>query len=341
MNVAARNRTALASIIVTTLMMVLSACTPEAAATSGEAVLTEIINNVQVGGNPGKFEPAKNGAPVSVGSLVRSGDNSLGKLLFSGGPFVRFSSNTTFNLDAPALPEEVRLKMEAGRLRLSLFGHLMAVQTPLGVVQLDGFGDVNYQIGASPEIGDDVLNFSCFSGPCLFQSDLAAAYLQLNSLEGLTVVDSGLTMTRTVLSELDLRQFILDNPGSVSVIATLTAQPTATSSATLTPTPTFTRTPTRVIPTRTASATPTNTRRPTQAFTPRPAFTATGSTTGTPIDTETPTPQSGGGGGPPPPTSTPVPPTPVPPTNTSPPPTNTPEPTVTSDPPTKTPSPSP
>jgi hypothetical protein len=322
-------------------MLLLGACAPQAV-TSGDAVLTEIINNVQLGSNPGKYEPAKNGSPVSVGSLVRSGDNSLGKLSFSAGPFVRFSSNTAFNLETPALPEEVRLKIEAGRLRLSLFGHLVAVQTPLGVVQLDGFGDVSYQIGASPEIGDDTLIFNCFSGPCLFQSDLAAAYLQLSSLEGLTVLDGGLTLTRTVLGELDLRQFILDNPGSVSVIATLTAQPTATPSATLTLTPTFTRTATRIIPTRTASATPTNTRRPTQRFTPRPGVTGTSSLTGTPTDTETPTPEpGGGGGGPPPPTNTPVPPTPVPPTNTSPPPTNTPEPTVTSDPPTKTPSPSP
>ena len=325
-------------------LLIVSACAPATPQATGDAVLSEILNNVQVGGNPGKFEPAKNGTAIVVGSLVRSGDNSLARLSFANGPFVRFSSNTAFSRATPAIPEEVRLNLEAGRLRLSLFGHLFAVHTPLGLIQLDGFGDVSYQVGSSPEVNDDQLSFNCFSGPCLFQSDVAAAYLQLNSLEGVIAAEGGQALTRTVLSELDLRQFILDNPGSVSVIATLTAQPTATPSATpsatLTRTPTATRTQTE---TSTATATASATLRPTRVFTPRPVVSPTGSitVTVTPTDTETPTPEPGGGGGEPPPAPTntlpPSPPTPVPPTNTPPPPpTNTPEPTVTPG-PTKTP----
>jgi hypothetical protein len=312
-------------------LLLATACTPETETSAGDAVLSEIINNVQVGGNPGKFEPAKNGTVVAVGSLVRSGENSLAKLAFSAGSFVRFSSNTAISRETPAVPEEVRFKLEAGRLRLSLFGHLFAVQTPLGLIQLDGFGDVNYQIGASPTAGDDALSFKCFAGPCLFQSDVAAAYVQLNSLEGVLVEEGGQSLTRLTLSELDLRQFILDNPGSVSLIATLTAQPTATSSptptSTVTRTPTFTFTPSSTPLPETSTPTASATRRPTRVVTFVPA--STGTITATATETETPTPESGGGGGEPPPATSTSPPTPVPPTNTPVPPTNTPEPTIT------------
>lgn len=312
----------------------LGACAPVAPPVAGEAVLTEIINNIQVGANPGTFELARNGTGVAEGNIVSSGESSLGKLSFSDGPFVRFTSFTTFSRVKPETPEEVRLKLEAGRLRFALFGHLFGALTPLGLAQLDGFGDLTYRIGSGPDITDDELTFNCFAGPCLFQSEVALVYTQLNSMEGILVTDGGMTVTRIVLSELDLRQFILDNPGSVSVIATLTAQPTATPTPTNTPRPTLTAssTPT-VTPTETPTVTPTRTRRPTQIATPIPSVTATGSQSPTPTETPTEASSGGGGGGPPPSN------TPVPPTNTPvPPPTNTPEPTVTEA-PTKTPPP--
>ncbi len=332
----------------------LSACGLFQPATAGEASLQDILNNVQVAGVDGNFAAADNGAGVSVGSQVKTGDNSLARLVFSAGPTLRLSSNTSFSLDTPEMPEEVRLRLTAGRLRLSLFGHAFAIVTPVGLLHVAGFGDVSYQVGASPEVGDDQLAFRCFSGPCQFQSD--AAVLELRNLEAVTVLEGGLTISHTVLAELDLRQFIADNPGSTGLLATLTAAPTATDTPappTVTAPPTATlapaglTTPSSGAPTEAASptlaATATRTAAPFRTTPPR--ATATPVASAAPLPTETAPPASGGGGENPPPTKPPPPPpapppTSVPPTDTPvPPPTDTPLPEPPTKPPTDTPAP--
>ncbi|MBL8058838.1 MAG: FecR domain-containing protein [Anaerolineales bacterium] len=326
-----------------TLAAGLTACGNRPAAL-GEATLQDIINTVEYGPEGGPLETARNGASVDVGTQVKSGANSLAQLAFSAGPTARLSPNTSVTMQTASSPEEVRLRLEAGRLRLSLFGHRFGVATPLGLIHLDGFGDISYQVGASPEAGDDALSFRCLAGPCLFQSE--AASLALNNLEALTVVDGGLTMTRTVLVDLDLRQFIADNPGSIGLLATLTAAPTRTSPPTLTPTATTTQRPEERASstpdasgtlansiTNTPTATRTATRPPVRTAPPRPTDTSTPAPTATPLPTDTPAPGGGGDNPAPPPTNPP--PTNPPPTDTPvPPPTDTPPPPP---PPSKTP----
>jgi hypothetical protein len=337
------------------LAAVLCACSSGSAIT-GEATVQDVINNVQITGTDGQLAPARNGAPISVGAQVKSGENSIARLAFSAGPMVRLGSNTSFILEDAVAPEEVRLRLEAGRVRLSLFGRRFGIATPLGLVQLDGFGEVAYQIGSSPEPGDDALSFRCMSGPCQFQSD--AASFAMENLEALAVVDGGLVMTRTLLNELDLRQFIADNPGSVSLLATLTAMPTLTGTPvpdSPTPPPTGTAPPESTsgrltaTPSATATASSTPTRTRVRVVAPPPSATPTETETATappPTDTNTPEPPPPPPP-PPPPTDTPLP--PPPPTDTPlppPPPTDTPVPPPTDTPlppppPTKPPEPAP
>lgn len=314
------------------LALFAAACT--STATSGEATLQDILNNVQVSGADGTLKIASTGTAVSIGTYVKSGENSLARLAFSAGPAVRLSSNTSFAMEQNPDGEEVRLRLEAGRLRMSLFGHLFGVDTALGLVQLGGFGEVLYQIGSNPDLGDDVLTFRCMSGPCRYQGETQR--LQLDNLEMLVVSAGGQAITRTALSEIDLRQFIGDNPGSVGLIASLTAAPTRTNTPTpITPSPT----PSNTSPPSTPTFTPTHTLTPTRTrvpFTPQPRLPSPTSAPVVITDTPTPQPDGGGGENPPPPTNTNPPPPPPPPTNTPIPPTNTPEPTATEA-PTKTP----
>ncbi len=305
-------------------------------AASGEVTLEDVFGDVQVRSPGGELTAARSGAGVAEGVQVETGDAALARLTFSSGPFIRLSSNTRLTRETPQTDEDGRFRLESGRLRLNVFRWRFGIVTPLGLFQLRGFGDVNYQTGPSPGLADDVVDFRCFSGPCHFQFGRTA--FDLGNLEGVTISNNGQTVTRMALNDLDLRQFLADNPGSAVLIASLTAAPTRTPSATpITPSPTASNTPLPPTATRPATSTPTPTRTRTRPPVTRAPIVATPTPSETPAtatatvtETATPGDDSGGSGGenPPPPTKPPP---------TSPPPTNTPPPTVTPAEPTATP----
>lgn len=306
-------------------------------AASGDVTLEDVFGEVQMRRTDGELIVAGSGMGVAEGAQVETGDAALARLVFSSGPFIRLSSNTRLVREAPQAGEDARLRLEFGRLRLNLFRWRFGVVTPLGLFQLQGFGDVNYDAGASADLSDDVVDFRCFSGPCHFQ--FGGTAFDFDNLEGVTISNSGQTVTRVVLTDLDLRQFLADNPGSAVLLASLTAAPTRTSSPTpITPSPTASNTPLPPTATRPVTNTPTRTRtRPsvTRApivATPTPSGTLA-TTTATATETATPGGDASGGGGENPlPTNPPTNPPP-----TTPPPTNTPPPTATPQEPTATP----
>lgn len=311
-------------------------------AASGDVTLEDVFGDVQIRQPDGELTEARAGMGVAEGAQVETGEAALARLAFSNGPFIRLSSNTRLAREAAQAGEDARLRLEAGRLRLNLFRWRFGIVTPLGLFQLQGFGDVNYQTGASADLSDDVVDFRCFSGPCRFQ--FGGTAFDFENLEGAAISNSGQTVTRVVLTDLDLRQFLADNPGSAVLLASLTAAPTRTPSPTpVTPSPTASNTPLPPTPTPLVTNTPTRTRtRPpvTIQRTPLPPTPTATEALLTPTATETATPTAsgdgGGGGNENPPTPT------RPPTNTAPPPTNTaPPPTDTPAPPTDTPLPPP
>jgi hypothetical protein len=321
-------------------------------AASSDVTLEDVFGDVQIRQPNGELSEARSGIGVAEGAQVETGEAALARLAFSSGPFIRLSSNTRLVREAAQAGEDARLRLETGRLRLNLFRWRFGIVTPLGLFQLQGFGDVNYQTGASADLSDDVVDFRCFSGPCRFQ--FGGTALNFDNMEGVAISNSGQTVTRVVLTDLDLRQFLADNPGSAVLLASLTAAPTRTSSPTpITPSPTASNTPLPPTATPPVTSTPTRTRtRPPVTIQRTPSLlTATPTETSlTPTATETATPTAsgdGGGGGndnPPTPTPTPIRPTPTqPPTNTAPPPTDTPVPPTDTPPPppppTKTPTP--
>lgn len=326
----------------------LVACAP-ANSTTHAIYVDEILNEVRVSNAAGELELAQPGTPVSVGTKVTSGGNSLAKLNFQEGPAIRLSSNTSLELQNPGPYETARLQLAGGRLRLSLFGEWFGINTAMGLVRTNGFAEVLYLTGPTSAIADDAVLIRCFSGPCSFEAN--GLNLQAQNLEQVTIQDLGESVIREKLTALDLRQFTADNPGSALAIASATAAPAltiaaATASSTPTVTATFTSAPTLgfgVAPTATRlTSTFTATRRPSTVAAP------TATPTAPFIIAPTSTASNGGGGGsnptnPPPPTSTPRPPatnTPVPPTHTVEP-TATEAPTKTPVPPTDTPEPPP
>jgi hypothetical protein len=325
----------------------LVACAP-ASSITGPIYLDEILNEVRVSNAAGSLEPAISGAPLSVGAKIASGGNSLAKLNFEGGPAVRLSSNTLLALEDAGPYETARLRLEGGRVRLSLFGQWFGINTAMGLVRTNGFAEVLYLIGPTAAVADDTVLIRCYSGPCSFEAN--GSNLQAQNLEQVTIQDFGASITREQLTALDLRQFTADNPGSALAIASATAAPALTvAAATASSTPTVTATSTPA-PTLGFGVAPTATRlTPTFTITPRPPTVAASTATPTApfIIAPTITSSSGGGGGnnptnPPPATNTPRPqptPTSPPPTHTPVPPTNTVEPTATEA-PTKTPVPS-
>ncbi len=336
-------------LLVCGLAVGLSACNSGNA--SGDAILQEIVNEVQVRGpQAAEFVKVGNGTAVALGSMVRSGTNSVGKLAFSNGAVLRLGSNTEFLLDTPQAGEDMRLGLETGRIRLGLFGLRLAILTRLVRLDLNGFADITYQSTAVDSVADDILTLRCMAGPCHVVSESAGLDMELASLEQLVLSGADLIPSLTRLTELDLRQFLADNPGSALLIASLTAAPSPTPTSSE---PTATRT---IMPTsRSSSLTQTAAALPRPAtFTPAATLTRTRPPFVSPTPSRTPTvtvtpapptstsaPQNNGGNSPPPPTATRLPPTAPPPTPTNPPPTDTLEPTLTPEPrpPTDTPTP--
>jgi hypothetical protein len=306
----------------------LAGCDTSAAST--EVTLEDVFGEVRVRNPGGEFTAADSGTGVTEGALLETGDTALARLTFNNGPFIRLSSNTRVAREAPQADEDGRFQLEAGRLRLNLFRWRFGIVTPLGVFQVQGFGDVHYDIGVSAELSDDVVDFRCFSGPCRYQ--FGAAAFELGNLDGVTISNNGQTVTRVVLSDLDLRQFLADNPGSAVLIASLTAAPTRTPTATpITPSPTASNTPLPPTATRPVTATPTRTRtRPPVTIQRTPILVTATPTidssllTATATETVTPGDSGGGGGGENPPPTNPPPTNPPPPTATPPEPTATP-----------------
>lgn len=327
-----------------TVSVIVAACNT-GVEVAGPAVLKDVINTVLV--QDSSTEQPQAGAEdmaLPLGSLISTGTSSLARVAFGNRALLRLTSNTSIELLQPDVDESIRLNLTQGHLLLSLFGLRTNLRTPIAHIWLNGFADVTYYTGAAADdMGDDILSLRCYAGPCDVKG--ASFELRLENLEVLDVSNLGGVFNRSRLTELDLQQFMADNPGSAGIIATLTAMPTNTSTSTMTPSPTAT------IPTNTPTNTSTVTPTPTNTSTPRPTPIPTRrpptippviEVTASPVPpTRTPTSSGGGGGGEQPTavvpttpgptatllviTNTPIPPDTAVPTNT-PPPTDTPVP---------------
>ena len=271
--------------------LVLSACgrrailTPlasPAAATADAtrtATLSEIVNDV-------KARPTLNdaltavteGFVLGVGGQIKTGPDSKARLDFNDGTVVRIAADSSFSLQAITPQADgllSKIKLEAGKIWVSLTGGELQVETPVGVASVRGsFAVFEYNVGDPNNPDDDTLTLSCLEGECGAEND--TLHETLGNLEQITLTKKGGQAVVT-LSGAAVAEFLQNNPEGQRISATLTA-------AAPTDTPTSTATNTEAAgnqATATPSAATPTTLAPTNTLTPTPVPTATNTQTGT------------------------------------------------------------
>jgi CSLREA domain-containing protein len=247
------------------------------------AVLSEATNVVEKRAlNATAFGAARVGDTLDGGDQVRTGNNSLARLDFNTtGNIVRLGSNTSFTVVERTVANNSpleRLKLEIGKVWVSLTWGSLELETPVGVASVRGsFAVFTYDPGPSPSFDDDVLTVECLEGTCSISRGGTSA--TIGAMEKFVL--TSMALIRSPLTAADVEEFLRLNPESTRMVLTLTA-----AAPTLTGTPTPTETSTATI---TATATRTATRLP-ATNTRRPANTATRTRTTAPTATRTRTP---------------------------------------------------
>jgi len=234
------------------------------------AALSEAVNIVEARAAESEaFAPVSLGYVLRASGQIKTGDASKARLDFSDGTIVRLAQNSTFVMQAVATSDLgllARVRLEAGKLWVSLTGGTLQVETPVGVAAVRGsFAVIQYSPGDPANPDDDLLVLDCLEGACTAQNDNVDA--QLGNLE--RVVLNRVGSLRMTLTGADVEAFLKENPEGQRLAATLTAAPPATDTAT----PTTTHTP-----------------PPSPTLTPSPAPTVTAPPTETPLLTATPIP---------------------------------------------------
>jgi LysM repeat protein len=236
------------------------------------AAVSEVVQMVEArAASEQAYTSVAVGYVLGAGGAVRTGLASRARLDLSDGTLLRLGQNSAFVLQDVAPSDDgllARVKLEAGKIWVSLTGGALEVETPVGVASVRGsFAVFQYGPGDPDDPDDDLLLVDCLEGSCAAANE--NTHEQLGNLERVVLGRFG--HLRAPLTLADLQAFLQENPESAGLLATLTAAPPATR----TPAP----------PTATASATLTASASPAIAT---PTFTFTPVPTATPLPTVAP-----------------------------------------------------
>jgi hypothetical protein len=199
------------------------------------ATLSEIVNLVEAASpDQSEFARVAEGFVLNQGGQVKTGNESRVRLDMTSGAILRLGQNSLFKMEELRPGNEgplVRLKLEFGKLWISLSGGAVEVETPVGSASVRGsFGVVEYD----PSL--DVLTLSCLEGRCNAENDTVKE--QLGNLEQVRLTRGGQDVTRTQLTLDEVRSFTDVNPDQgPGLLSTLLAAPPPTATP-ATPTPT-------------------------------------------------------------------------------------------------------
>lgn len=224
------------------LLLALSACGPKAtpAATLDlTAVMAEISGDVQMRQAGGAFTAAAEGARLSVGGQVQTGDDGRARLDLSTGTRVRVAPSSLFTLTANVQEGETlhtRFQLDLGRIWIILNGGSAEVTTPSGVASVRG----SYlMVEVLPEGGTRI---TCLEGTCGLRN--ASGAVELNDGQSAIVTDASLPPQTGEMTLEDFQDWLDHNPEAALIVeATPTATATVPPTATPLPTPTATHTP--------------------------------------------------------------------------------------------------
>lgn len=240
---------------------VLEAGSPAAAATSNAgrtpaafteaATIKEIVRLVEAKRSEDEsFGRAAEGLRLNLGGQVRTGNVSRARLDFVSGAMVRLGPNSLFAIQSVEGQSEsllTRLRLEIGKLWVSVSGGAVEVETPVGAASVRGsFAVFEYDPGDAANPADDVLIVSCIEGQCgVRREGLSESF---GNLQQLTLKREAPPALAPLGGEA-VADFIANNPEVAQAVpATLTAAPTlaatgdptalASATAAYTPTPT-------------------------------------------------------------------------------------------------------
>jgi len=269
-----------------------TAAPPAATATPGEIVSSptpaplathaaevgDYENDVKVRASEAEdLRQATIGDSLDVGGQLRTGDSSKARLDFNNGAIVRIGPSSSFlvqNISGSGGGVLTRLRIEIGKIWVSLTSGTVEVETPIGVASVRGsYAVFQYDPGNPNKPTDDVLIVSCIEGECNVKNN--SQNETAGNLEEITLKGNG-QLTVTVLTGDNVEEFIRNNPEEGEAIrATLTAaapSPTATDTETATPEPTNTRRPATRVPPPTPAPTATPADTPVPSCTPPEFF---------------------------------------------------------------------
>ncbi|HLF03360.1 MAG TPA: LysM peptidoglycan-binding domain-containing protein, partial [Anaerolineales bacterium] len=217
------------------------------------ATVSEIVNTVEARAfSDAQFISVEDGAVIGVGGQVRTGAASRARIDLSQGTVVRLAADSVFTVEALTDSADgpfALVKLELGKLWVSLTGGSVQVITPVGVASVRGsFAIFEYDPGSPDTPDDDVLVLDCLEGTCNLQS--GGISQEVGNLQRLQLSDGGQNVVRVELTGADVDDFIANNPevgqslqATLTAAASQTAQQPSDSTATPTNTPEGAATP--------------------------------------------------------------------------------------------------
>lgn len=223
------------------LLLALSACGPKttpAATLDLTAIMAEISGDVQMRQAAGAFTAAAEGASLSVGGQVRTGDDGRARLDLSTGTRVRVAPSSLFTLASNVQQGETlntRFQLDLGRIWIILNGGSAEVTAPSGVASVRG----SYlMVALLPEGG---VRITCLEGTCGLSN--ASGSVSLSNGQSAIITDANLPPQVGQMTPEDFQDWLDNNPEAALVMEP-TAIPTATATSTPLPPPTPTATST-------------------------------------------------------------------------------------------------
>jgi len=146
-------------------IVLLAACTQEAAPTNLSATLSELIGKVEVKpATVDSFSQADASTVLEPNGQIQTGDDGKVRLDLSTGTIIRIASSSSFTLTANETSDGsllTKIKLEAGKIFIILNGGKAEVETPSGVASVRG----SYmKVDVDPETGD--VYVTCLEGNC-------------------------------------------------------------------------------------------------------------------------------------------------------------------------------
>lgn len=181
--------------------------------------VSEIVNAVEARPSAeAAFAAVQDGTVIGAGGQVRTGPESGARVDLGDSAVVRLDGGTLFRIEALTDDGGSPLNLvglDTGRIWVSLNRGSVQVLTPLGVATLHGpFAVFQFNPGDPGIPEDDTLQFDCLAGPCGMQ--LKGSDVAVGNGERVRAAGDSAEVSRQLLTNLDLLDFIAHNPGAIA-----------------------------------------------------------------------------------------------------------------------------